>query len=315
MNQVMALLIILSVGYAGLGLPDTAPGTRTESITDERVRPPVRVVPQLTYEPKGWIDPTGRFAVAQPTRFALTGLRIVDLKHRRVAWNIEECPPRVFTGVAFSSDGKSLILSSMAGGEIRDLVNDQATPTPWLRGTVPIYSPDDQLIYLAAQSTSFEKMDSVSSGFGYVNRVMAFDLSGKQLKSYPLEMNLVGRMDFSKDGDTLIVTGGRGVRLGTRMGGTITPLRKSISVKTGKSAIIDPSTAQEDSHFGSALFPLMPGINLDSLPEPNTNFRQLFERFVTDESTGAFVVHATGVTNLWSLREADFRATPWLPAR
>ena len=301
MDLYLAFLIAEQVG-------DTAAATAPASGLVEGGRPGVRIVPQLRYEARGLPDPTGRFAVARATH-RLSGLYIVDIKRQRLARIIEPLPLSRAPGFAFSSDGRLLAVCSPGGGEMLDLVSDEVKMAPWLKGVVPVFSPDDRLIYVAANSR-----EPRWPGRGYVNEVHVYDLHGRKIKSYPLQMNMVGRLSFSKEGQTLVVDGGTGVGLENRAGGTFTPSRQTIDLKTGESARMDFPEAQKRPAFGAPSAAGFDAMNFKEIPARKTTLAQQLTNMLWDASTSALAVIGRGqpeggAIKLWNVKEAEFSTT------
>jgi|WetSurMetagenome_2_1015567.scaffolds.fasta_scaffold89332_1 hypothetical protein len=210
----------------------------------DKPAPPVRIVPQLVHETQGLRDPTGRFAVARAVSPA-PGLRLVDLKTGRVAWTIDPSPSNrveYHSQFAFTSDGKRLAICSPGGGDILDLETDRLTPAPWLKGTTPAFSPDGRLIYvvvaIARDDEPLPSRDATRSALpprreASMCEVRAYDLEGKVVKSYPLQMNVLGALTISKDGKTLTAEGGVGANMGSITGGTFSPGRQTDARQAG----------------------------------------------------------------------------------
>ena len=275
-----------------------APATKGES-----TRPPVRVVPQIQYAMNGLPDPTGRFAVAQGN-YRLNGLRIIDIKHKRLAWNIEPPHSGQHTGFGFSNDGRRLAICSLTGGEILDLAADQTKKAPWLKGLVLVFSPDDKLIYVAASSRTKPRWSG-----RYADQIYVYGLDGERVKSYPLSMNMVSRLSFSKDGKTLSIDGGIGVRLESRVGGTFTPSRQAINLTTGESLSVSSPQPTRGHAFGPTHIASGKAMDLRNFTQKTSLDRQ-FIRTLWDASTHSLAVISRGdVIKLWNLKEGRFSTT------
>jgi len=144
--------------------------------------------------------------------------------------------------------------------------------------------------------------------------VRVYDLRGKIVKSYPLRMNMVGRLSFSKDGQTLIVDGGTGVGLENRAGGTFTPSHQIIDLKTGESMSIDSPEAKNSFAFGPGPSADFDAMNLRTIPMPSATLNQQLTSMLWDASTGSIAVIGRGqpeggTIKLWNLKEAKFART------
>lgn len=308
MTRVMANTALLLGGLACMASAEsssTIDSARSRSPSDDQ--PSIRIVPQLHYEPQGLIDPTGRFAVARTMpHWMISGTRIIDLQRNRVAWNLQ--PLWQQEGFAFSSDGNLLARSTPNGGELIDLSRDEVQHAPWLKGTVPLFSPDDKLIYIA----SGKECHQVEHG--HVSAILKFSKDGELHRSFPLNMNLVGRMTFADDGNSLVVEGGEGIRLRARAGGTFSPLRQTIDLRTGESTMIELSDGPLRSGHSEAQQAGFDALNFRRLDESGLMFNQKLAAVIWDSSTQSVVVTATGqpeggVTKLWDFKSASLRST------
>ncbi len=289
-SRVVPVLLAAALPWLSLSARAQTPTTRGD-------RPPVRIVPQFHHEGKGLIDPTGRFAVARAYDFR--GLQVVDLKRQRVAWVLEFPPLGNAGGYAFSHDGGLLALCGSPAGQILDLAADHATPASWLNGALPVFAPDDKLLYVTANSKPIRPLER-----DVVDEVQVYDLQGKKLRSYPLQMNIVGRMSFSDNGRTLVVEGGMGVSLGSEWGGTFAPAQQTIDLDSGKS---QQTTGAAERVFGGSSMDLL-NARFSEIPVPAKAFNQRFARAVWDASTGALAtVGQGGWLELWGLKEGTFK--------
>jgi len=191
-----------------------------------------------------------------------------------------------------------------------DLAADQMKAAPWLKGVVPVFSPDDKLIYVAAHSTR----QPYRSGRGYVDEIRVHDFNGKRVRSYPLRMNMVGRLSFSTDGRTLIVDGGTGVGLANRAGGTFTPSHQIINLKTGKSMCLKSPEARNRPAFGPGRLADFAAMNLQTIPARSATLDQQLTNALWDASTSSLAVTGRGrpeggTIKLWNLKEGKFAVT------
>ncbi len=191
-----------------------------------------------------------------------------------------------------------------------DLAADRMKAAPWLKGIVPAFSPDGKCIYVAASSRGKSHWPRGA----YVDEIRAYDFNGKIVRSYPLRMNMVGRLSFSTDGQRLTVDGGTGVGLGNQAGGTFTPSRQAINLKTGESISIQSPQARNRPAYGPGRLADFDAMNLQTLPARGPTLHQQFTKMLWDASTRSLAVTGQGqpeggTIKLWNLKEGKFAAT------
>lgn len=283
---------------------NTVTSTKLMSAPDEKSDLPIRIVPQISYANKGLIDPTGRFAAVAGSRYVF-GLHIIDLKNERVAWIIEPSPfaasANFFT---FSNDGKLLVFSSPSGGGLVDLENDQVKTLPWLKGVAPLFSPDDKFIYIATKSANNRHQER-----NEVDRIHVHNLKGNIIKRYPLKMNFVEKMSFSKDGQTLIIDGGIGIGIGTVSGGTFTPACQNINLNNNESTIV----MSEEKQKGWNREPNFESLNFKDIPLGKTIEKKAIDNllwepsFICDSYTNSLAVigRRGHIITLWNFLKGE----------
>jgi hypothetical protein len=200
----------------------------------------VRVVPHIAagYRGnKGLKDPTGRLAAVG---YGAGGhgevVSVVDLARGRAAWVLDLTRTSGgASGAAFSADGQVLALCGPYGGLLLYLAEDRQAPAEWLRGDVAAFAPDGELIWVAQGGDERRHLPGPAAG---PPTLRSFTLAGTPGHTFPLAMNLPGRITFAAGGKTVSVEGVQGYGLGNEAGGHMEKVRQAIEVATGRSDVV-----------------------------------------------------------------------------